>query len=432
MTVPSPAIRASLAAFAVSIALVASGTKDTSGTRGADDWPPRRAPAEAGVDAAALQRLVDAARAAKSDALVVLVDGALVCEEHFDRPPPPPIELMSCTKSIVSLLVGILVDEQKIASLDAPVSTWFPEWKEGPKAAITVRHLLAHVSGLATKPTTEEIYASSDFVKLALEAELADAPGSRFVYNNKAVNLLAGVIAKASGKPMDEFARERLFDPIGVPEFGWTKDASGNPHGMAGLQLAALDFARVGQLLLDGGEWEGERIVSRDWLERSMAPAFPQLGGSALRCGLLWWLERESGAIGWDDALIDRWKQAGGSKRLIAVGEELRGQQCQSIDEARALVRSAVGKVSAAGGGDGDGSWFDPEITKLGVAFWNEEPGPVLAWRADGYLGNYLVVCPAKKLVAVRQRRYPDDPRERDDPRNGMPDFTRLALALRP
>jgi CubicO group peptidase (beta-lactamase class C family) len=409
-------------------ALVAAAFSCAAG----DDWPPRRTPAEAGVDAAALERLLVAARAAKSDAIAIVVDGALVCEEYFDRPRPEPIELMSCTKSVVSLLVGILIDERKIASLDAPIATWYPEWKEGPKAAITVRHVLAHVSGLATKPTTEEIYASDDFVKLALEADLADPPATRFVYNNKAVNLLAGVIAKASGQPMDEFARERLFDPLGIPEFGWTKDRSGNPHGMAGLQLATLDFARLGQLLLEGGEWEGERIVSRDWLAASMAPAFPQLGASARRCGLLWWLERDGGAISWDDALIESWKKAGGSKLLLQVGDELRGKKCTGIDEARALLRPAVSKVSTAAGGEAvDGSWFDLEVSQRNVPFWNEEPGPVVAWRADGYLGNYLVVCPSKKLVAVRQRRYPNDPRERDDPRNAMPDFTRLALALR-
>jgi CubicO group peptidase (beta-lactamase class C family) len=165
----------------------------------ADDRPPAKSPADAGVDAKALDELLEKTRAAKWDAVVLLVDGALVCEELFDRP-PEPIELMSCTKSVVSLLVGILVDDGKIPSLETPVSKWFPEWRSGPKKGITGGHLLSHTSGLKCNPTTEEIQASRDFVKLALEAELVDPPGTRFFYNNKAVNLLAGVVEKASGR----------------------------------------------------------------------------------------------------------------------------------------------------------------------------------------------------------------------------------------
>ena len=397
----------------------------------ADDWPPRTTPAEAGVDERALERFLDAARAAKSDAVVILVGGALVREEYFDRP-QEPIELMSCTKSVVSLLVGMLVDDGRIPSLETPVAEWFPQWKRGEQHAVTVGHLLSRTSGLQCDRTTEEIYASRDFVKLALEAKLADPPGTRFVYNNKAVNLLAGVIETASGRRMDAFAQERLFDPLGITEHGWTKDPAGHPHAMSGLQLHAIDFAKLGQLVLQGGEWEGERIVSERWIATATRPAHPGLGSDAARCGLLWWLDPESSEYGWDDALIGRWREAGGSKRLLAVGAELRGRRFPRLEDARAALRAAVGKVAAAEGGAADAGWFDPEVNRLGVPFWNETPGAIGTFRADGYLGNSLVVCPKRRLVAVRQRRFPRDAAERDDPKYGFLDFPARVKALVP
>lgn len=143
--------------------------------------------AQAGIDRAALDALVDAARAANSDALVVLRDGEVVFESSFGQP-IAPIESMSVTKSVVNLALGHLYTEGKITSLDQPVHHYFPEWKQGRKQDITLRHVLSHTSGLQNvRHTGVEIYPSPDFVRLALAAELSDAPGERFAYDNKAL-----------------------------------------------------------------------------------------------------------------------------------------------------------------------------------------------------------------------------------------------------
>ena len=314
------------------------------------------------VDAAALDTLRLRALQAKSDALWVQVDGQRVAEEYFDKP-REPIELMSCTKSVVSLLIGLLIDEGKIESVEAPVTTWFPEFVEAPsraggakldeaarsqRASVTLLHLLTHTSGLAADATTEKIYASRDFVKFAVESPLQPAPGAVFFDNNVACNLVAGIIEKASGQKADDFARERLFEPLGITEFGWTRDASGNPHGMAGCQLHAEDLARIGQLVLQRGVWEGERLISEAWLDASMRPAFPQLGGGAAICGRLWWFD-------------------------VAPG------------------------------------------------------GAVRAVRADGFLGNVLLVVPSTGLVAVRQRRFPTSQADMGDAKLNFGDFLALA-----
>src|SRR5262249_41207844 len=139
------------------------------------------------------------ARETHSDALVVLRDGKRVGEWNFTRS-REPIEAMSDTKSIVSLAIGRLIDSGKLRSLDQPVCELYPKWKQSGKKAITIRHLLTQRSGLATRRTTEDIYSQRNFVRYALAAPLESLPGEHWVYNNRAMNLLAGVVQRASGE----------------------------------------------------------------------------------------------------------------------------------------------------------------------------------------------------------------------------------------
>ena len=154
---------------------------------------PRGEPKELRLDPAALEAIRKRAQEADSDAVVIVKDGQLVADWDFGRE-RGPIEAMSATKSIVSLAIGRLVGSGKIKSLDQPVCDFYPEWKQGRKKLITVRHLLNHTSGIQSERVTTEINASPDFVQLALAAELSSDPGSTFNYNNKAVNLLAGIV----------------------------------------------------------------------------------------------------------------------------------------------------------------------------------------------------------------------------------------------
>src|SRR5690606_25454076 len=209
-----------------------------------------RGPAFDRVDPAALERLLAAARDAHSDALVVLHDGELVGAWHRGGR-SRRIESMSVTKSIVNLAIGRLVTLGAIESIDLPLSRFSPQWSAGRKARAPIRPLLHHTSGIESGRTTEEIYASNDFVRLALNAELTSEPGSRLFYNNKAVNLLAGIVEKAVGKKMDAFLRDDLFARLGITDFRWSRDRAGNPHAMAGLRIHAEDLAKLGQLVLD-------------------------------------------------------------------------------------------------------------------------------------------------------------------------------------
>jgi CubicO group peptidase (beta-lactamase class C family) len=326
------------------------------------------------------------------------------------------IESMSATKSIVNLAIGRLVETGKIKSIDQPVSDFFPEWKQGRKKLITIRHLLNHTSGLQNeRNTTLEIYPSPDFVQLALAAELSDEPGSKFAYNNKAVNLLAGLVLRTSGTRMDLYIGKEIFEPLGIKKFTWSLDRSGNPHGMSGLQIRAMDMARIGQLMLDEGSWKGKQILSKEWIKVSVEP------GQKLdpTCGLLWWLLRDSSRYLVDDEMVNYFKKHGMTAETVKKLEAFKGKSFDSapfLDMIRPIVR-------------GD-EVLKTNLAELNRDFGSLKPvvgGAVRGYYADGYLGQYLVVIPEDRLVAVRQRRGPDGS---EDPKKGFTDFPRMVGSL--
>ena len=219
------------------------------------------------LDRAALDRLVADARTTESDDLVVIKDGELVGDWNFSGV-RTPIQTMSITKSVLSLLVGTLIDSGKLR-LDQPVHEFYPEWKSGEKSRITVLNLLSHNSGLEESKTSRPIYASKSFVDFTLRSKLLFEPGTHYEYSNRAANLLSGIIAKASGQPTDRYAAQVLFGPLAIKRFEWAKDRAGNVQGLAGLRLLARDLAKLGELVLARGSWQGQRVVSEDWIVKS-------------------------------------------------------------------------------------------------------------------------------------------------------------------
>lgn len=342
-------------------------------------------------------KFLERAEQSHSDALVIMKDGKLVGEWYFGRP-PGRIEAMSATKSIVSLAIGKLIDSQKIKSLDQPVHEFFPEWRQGKKQKITIRHLLNHTSGLQNERSTSiEIYPSPDFVRLALAAELSDDPGRKFSYNNKAVNLLAGIVKVASGKRMDDYIRDELFAPLGITDISWELDSTGNPHAMAGLQIRATDLARIGQMILDGGVWKGKRIISKGWIAESTKPGQERMAS----CGLLWWLLSDFRAMIADDDVIAQWRKAGVSENFVKKVMPLKDQ----IFTDKAAFFGALEK--AFGGKEGLEVWHDNTWRK-GLPDGKALASPVAGYYAEGSLGQYLLILPKQRLVVVRQMRAPE------------------------
>jgi CubicO group peptidase (beta-lactamase class C family) len=348
------------------------------------------------IDKEALAKLVEAGRAASSDALVVMVDGKVVAEEYYGKP-KGPIEAMSATKSIVGLAIGLLLDEGRVSSLEQPVADLFPEWRQGKKQLVTVGHLLTHTSGLQSAPNTKEIYASRDFVQLALAAELDTAPGEVWSYNNKALNLLAALVKRATGQRLDVYLKRRLFAPMGITTTTWSLDAAGNAHGMSGLQIEPKDLAKLGQLMLQEGKWNGRQLLSAKWV------ALSSQASTSLRpnYGLLWWLVgARPNPVLVDDASLAAMRAGKVDPELIAQLEPLKGKAVHGDDQAAKLLMGALG-------GEAGLRRFQKEV--LGRGFLPAPLSGPTGYEAQGYLGQYLVVYPAKKLVAVRMYRGPSD-----------------------
>ncbi len=375
------------------------------------------------LNPAVLERIVERARETESDALIVLHRGETVIQERFGKP-AGEIQTMSVTKSIVALAFGRLLADGRLESLDEPVHRWYPEWNQGRKAQITVRHLLAHRSGLQDLYRTTEIYRAPDFVQLALTAELSEDPGAAFRYNNKACNLLAGLAERISGTRLDKLIGEELFEPMGIESWSWMLDDAGNPHGMAGLRMRPEDLAKVGVLMMQQGVWEGERLLPASFIEECMTdqalvPVDAEVESVAERWGaphgLLWWVIADP-EFAVTDTLLDEWARLDAPAEFIEKMRQLRDVRG---DELLERSREAVG---------GEEAW--------GELTWqaNRPDYDIVGWKthgfsAKGYLGQYLVVLPEHELVVVRMRRTPEG--EFDDRTlDIMRDIEGLAVAL--
>ncbi len=386
---------------------------------GAPAGAQRATPRGGRVDPAVLAKIEARGKASQSDAIVIYQDGTLVAEWYFGQP-QGPIEAMSATKSIVNLAIGKLIDQRKLR-LDQPVSELYPEWKQGKKRSITIRHLLNHTSGIQNvRMSGEEIYPAPDLVKLALAAELSEEPGTTFRYNNKAVNLLAGIVQLASGKRMDVFLGEEVFTPLGITDWSWTLDTAGNPHAMAGLQIRARDLATIGRMMLAGGTWNGKQVISRAWITESTKP------GQALdsSCGLLWWLQSQFRSVVANDALIAQWRTAGNPESFIAKVLPLKDKVFTDRKQFFAAIEQAFG------GKAGLETWYDHTWRK-GLPDGAPLPSPTTGYLANGYLGQYLVVIPKHRIVAVRQMRARDpDPSKTAATADSFEDFPELVRQL--
>ncbi|HXT00692.1 MAG TPA: serine hydrolase domain-containing protein [Elusimicrobiota bacterium] len=243
---------------------------------------PQASPESLGVDRAVLGELLEQPAAQHSDALIILKNGRVLAERYFASR-PRPLPLASVTKVITSLAIMALLADGRISSIDAPMSTWFPDWKRGPKHGITLRHVLTHRSGLNCERGIAEgdgkLIYQYDTVAFSAAQPVKDEPGKRYCYNNAAIQLLAQVIRSASGESADDYLDHRIFGPMGVTHLRWALDGSGTPLLYGGLSIDARDLAKVGQLMLQEGRWEGRQLLPPEIIRSfTTASEYPSLG----------------------------------------------------------------------------------------------------------------------------------------------------------
>jgi len=339
-----------------------------------------------------LEALKQEAERTNSDAVVIYQHNTLIAEWYFEKE-PKKIETMSAYKSIVSLAIGRLLTQQLIDSLDQPVYTLYPEWNQGQKKLITIRHLLNHTSGMQNVANAgAEIYPAPDAIRLALAAELNNEPGTRFAYNNKAVNLLSGIIERASGMKMDEYLKQEFFSRMDIEEYKFYYDQAGNPHAMAGLEIHALDVAKFGFLVLNNGKWNDEHLIDPGYILQMTSPGQDYYPFS----GLLWWLLPEYSYYILDEQSTNDFRESGIPDHILKKLQPVTGKRFDTIQDRNAAKTDMFGE-----------NWSEIRDKYFKPAgfdqIFHHEYGDIKAWYADGYLGQYVVVVPDAEIVAVRQ-----------------------------
>lgn len=235
-------------------------------------------------------------------AFVVIKNDSLAHEQYWDGfGPDSKSNSFSMAKTFVSILIGMAVEEGKIKSIDEPVGDFLPEFKEGENAKLTIKHLLTMSSGINfdedyVNPFAypAAAYYGSDLKKLTYKYKVTEAPGKVFKYLSGNSELLGFIIEKATGKKLSEYMSEKLWKPLGAKnDASWSLDhADGMEKAYCCFNSNALDFARLGELYLDSGKWNGQPIISWDYVSKSIAPAdLVDVDGKQIdNYGYAWWL----------------------------------------------------------------------------------------------------------------------------------------------
>jgi len=229
--------------------------------------------------------------------VLVVRHGYLVLEAYFYPCGSQDLhDICSCTKSVSSTLVGIAIEKKKIRSVQEPLADLFPGRRlqndDPRKRRITLEHILSMSSGmnypLLGEPRLAPMKAAPDMVQFILDLPMVAEPGTVFGYNSGGSHLLSALVTLRTGQTANEFARQNLFDPLGISAYSWPTDDQGNSFGWGDLKLRSPDMARIGYLFLKGGRWNGKQVVSQRWTEEATRKHIDAEGAAGY--GYQWWL----------------------------------------------------------------------------------------------------------------------------------------------
>lgn len=309
----------------------------------ADGWT-LDTPEHVGLDITRLCGIAERLKGSDANvhAMVIVRHGKLVFEQYYpgdDYPWGHPDrryefdaatkhDMRSVSKSVTSLLIGIAIDRRLIASAEEPVVKFFPEYAALATPGwdrVTLRNLLTMSSGIEwdearpwNDPKNDEPYLGSepDPLRYVLAKPIVAPADLIWNYNGGGTDLLGAVIARVSGKALEVFADEALFQPLGITDWEWQHYQNKKVSAAAGLRLRPRDAAKIGQLVLAHGAWNGKQIVSAEWIAQATTPRLQAIG--LFFYGYQWWFGR---------TLVDgrdvKWVSAmgRGGQRLFIVPE---------------------------------------------------------------------------------------------------------------
>lgn len=214
--------------------------------------------------------------------VVVRRGGARVAERYYNGASREVLhDVRSAGKSITALLAGIAIDRGLIAGVGARVDTLWPAARGRAIASATFEDLLTMRAGLDASddedsPGNEDrLDEAVDPVAFALAVPAKARPGERYLYNSLTAYLTGLIISHVAGQPLDELARDALFAPLGITQWRWQRDAAGRTKGQGNLSLTTRDLAVLGELVRQGGTYEGRRVISEGWIRAALAPRLP-------------------------------------------------------------------------------------------------------------------------------------------------------------
>ena len=304
-----------------------------------DGWPTSTLDA-ANIDRAAMERFIqtivdrrmDSTEALQIHGVLIARHGKLVLEEYFHGEHRDKLHMTrSASKSVTAVLVGAAIKAGAPLKLSSPVyqvmnGGKFPPELEPQKRTMTLEHLLTMSSGFFcddnndSAPGNEETMwdqtEEPDFYRYTLKVPMVTPPGKNAVYCSASPNLALGMVGRATREfPIYSFDR-LIAVPMKIGNYAWPLDPAGNPYGGGGAQFLPRDFMKFGQLMLNGGTWEGHRILSRDFVNHATAPLYNL---SHIRYGYNWWSEN----FPYKDRNVHAFMALGAGGQVVTVVPEL-------------------------------------------------------------------------------------------------------------
>lgn len=253
---------------------------------------------------AALLRELDASKDTEMHHFMALRHGKVICECNFAPYPKGMWHIThSMCKSITGMAIGMLIEEEKL-KLDENIYDIFPDhinaFSKIFRPVITVENLLTMTSGVTFNESG--IVSGNDWLGSFLNASVNGKPGTEFQYNSLNTYVLSAIVMKRTGETLTEYLTPRLFDPLGITKYYWETCPKGITKGGWGLFLCAEDMAKLGQLYLQRGKWNGQQLVSEYWIEISTARHL-KTQNDTYGYGYQLWMEQRPGSFEYNGML---------------------------------------------------------------------------------------------------------------------------------
>lgn len=307
-------------------------------------------------------KLIDEIESWETAALLVVHQDSIAYERYWNGYSEKSLtNTFSMAKSFTSLAIGKAIEEGRIKSIDQKVGDFIPEFTEGEKAKVTIKHLLQMASGIDFGESygnpfgyMAKTYYGSDLYGLTVNKPMKYEPGTLWKYQGGNTLLLSFILEKATGQSLSDYFSQHFWKPLGATEDAlWSlNEAGGQERSYCCFYSNARDFARIGQMMLDSGKWNGRQLINKDFIKQSISPVNIKNEKDKLidYYGLQWWMGEYQGvgfyyargiqgqyivAIPAWDAVVVRL----GHKRDPNVGAEIPKDLFVYLEAAKAVVR---------------------------------------------------------------------------------------------